>query len=76
MTFVPSYPCITSLTVLLDLIYMAYYQFVLISKCKIIVFFCVLSGNLLKRFDANKTDLSLSLSPHIVVISEISFFAS
>ena len=42
---------------------MAYYQFVLISKCKIIVFsfFCILRGNLLKRFDANK-QISLSLS--------------
>ena len=60
MTFVPSYPCITSLIVLFDLIYMAYYQFVLILKCKIIVLFCVLSGNLLKRFDANK-QISLSL---------------
>ena len=39
---------------------MAHYQFVLISKCKIIVLFCVLSGNLLKRFDANK-QISLSL---------------
>ena len=59
MTFVPSYPCITSLIVLFDLIYMAYYQFVLISNVKLLFFFCVLSGNLLKRFDANK-QISLS----------------
>ena len=52
MTFVPSYSCITSLIVLFDLIYMAYYQFVLISKCKIIVFFLRFNPILLKLFRA------------------------